>query len=67
MIRLPIVCPKCGDELLTEFPVALLAESLLTRDDVQLHSSCHQITWTASPSEREQIREYLATVSIDRP
>jgi hypothetical protein len=67
LIRLPVVCPQCGDELLTEFPVALLAESLIEKNEVQLHASCHQVSWTASPSEREQIREYLASVVIDSP
>jgi hypothetical protein len=65
LIRLPVVCPQCGGELLTEFSVALLAESLVEKDSVRLHASCHQISWTASETEREQIREYLAAVAIE--
>jgi len=66
MIRVPVVCPQCGDECLAELPVADLAGSLLADDTVELHSSCHQISWTATASEREQIREYLASVSPQR-
>jgi hypothetical protein len=65
LIRLPVVCPQCGAELLTEFPVALLAESLIEKDGVRLHASCHQVSWTANETEREQIREYLAALPIE--
>jgi hypothetical protein len=65
LIRLPVMCPQCGGELLTEFSVALLAESLLEKNSVELHASCHQISWTASETERQQIREYLAAAAIE--
>jgi hypothetical protein len=65
VIRLPVVCPQCGDERLAEFSVAVLAESLMAKNTVELHSSCHHVTWTASASEREQIRQYLASVPLD--
>jgi hypothetical protein len=47
-IRIPVVCPQCGDECLAELPIADLAGSLLADDMVELHSSCHQISWTAT-------------------
>jgi len=66
MIRLPVVCPQCGEERLADFSVAVLADSLMGKNTVELHSSCHRVTWTASASEREQIRQYLASVPLDR-
>jgi hypothetical protein len=65
-IRLPIVCPECGVESLGKFSVAVVAESLITDKAVELRSSCHNVSWLASPSEREQIREYLASIALDR-
>ena len=41
LLRIPVVCPECGEELLTEFPEAVVAEALNTGDTIRLHASCH--------------------------
>ncbi len=66
-IRVPVTCPECGAESLSEFIVAGVVDSLFTESPVELYSTCHRVHWAASPSEREQIREYLASIALDRP
>ena len=58
-IRFPVTCPICARALLTELPVALIAEALLVRSSIQLHAACHDVYWDAAESEVEQIRSYL--------
>jgi hypothetical protein len=62
LLRIPVVCPECGKELLTEFPAAAAAEALIRGDTIRLHASCHGRVWQASNLEREQLREYLEAV-----
>jgi hypothetical protein len=65
MIRFPVVCPKCGNERLTEFPVSLVADALLRKTGIFLVAACHDTTWQASSLEIEQIREYLGSVWLN--
>jgi hypothetical protein len=58
-VRFPVTCPVCLKELLTELPVALVAEALAMGSPIRLRASCHDISWDASKSEVAQIREYL--------
>jgi hypothetical protein len=58
-IRFPVTCPICARALLTELPVALIAEALMVRSSIQLHAACHDVYWDATESEVEQIRSYL--------
>jgi hypothetical protein len=58
-VRFPVVCPTCGLETLGEYPVAALAAALIDRGPIILHSNCHEVSWTATDIEVEQIREYL--------
>jgi hypothetical protein len=62
LLRIPVVCPECGEELLTEFPAAVVAEALNRGDTIRLHASCDRRVWQASNLEREQLREYLEAV-----
>ena len=57
--RCPVTCPICARALLTELPVALIAEALMVRSSIQLHAACHDVYWDAAESEVEQIRSYL--------
>jgi len=64
-IRFPVTCPQCGNDLLTEFPVAQIAAALLEFTEIRLYASCHEQVWEASPLEVQQIREYLGAPWID--
>ncbi len=45
--------------LLTELPVAQIAEALIMGSSIRLHAGCHDVYWDATELEIEQIREYL--------
>jgi hypothetical protein len=65
-LRIPVACPVCGKELLTEFPAAAIAEALASGDSIRLQAPCHGKTWHASPLEREQFRQYLDAANLPR-
>ena len=58
-IRFPVTCPKCGTEMLTEFPAAEVADALRRQGSICLVATCHDMIWDASVVELEQISEYL--------
>lgn len=58
-VRFPVACPKCGTERLTEFPVDVVADALKRGSDICLVAICHEVIWTATELELEQIHEYL--------
>jgi len=61
-VRFPAACPKCGRERLTEFPVDEVADALQRGSDICLVATCHDVIWTATELELEQIREYFGAV-----
>jgi hypothetical protein len=61
-VRFPVACPKCGRERLTEFPVDVVADALQKGSDICLVATCHDVIWTATELELEQIHEYLGAV-----
>lgn len=67
MVRFPVKCPVCTAEILTQFPVALIAEAFLTNESIRLYANCHQQFWIASEIERAQIREYLGAAWFEPP
>jgi hypothetical protein len=62
-LRFPVTCPRCGKELLNELPVADVATALIQGNDINLHVSCHDFSWRATPLEEQQIREYLVALN----
>ena len=58
-IRLPTKCPKCGGESLVEFPVIVVATALTKWNHMALRANCCRVSWNASDSEIQQIKEYL--------
>jgi hypothetical protein len=66
-VRFPVACPKCGKERLTEFPVDELVDALQRGLDICLVATCHEMIWTATDLELEQIREYLRAVRLPKP
>ncbi len=59
IVRFPVVCPRCSVESLAEVSVDLAAEALMRNEGIQLKSACHNLYWTASPTEMQQLREYM--------
>jgi hypothetical protein len=64
-VRFPVACPKCGKEWLTEIPVNVVADALQRGSDICLVATCHDVIWTATELELEQIHEYLGAVHPD--
>jgi len=58
-VRFPATCPKCGMERLAEFSADIVADALGRGSDICLVATCHDVIWTATELELEQIREYL--------
>jgi hypothetical protein len=58
-IRFPVACPECGREQLTEFPMNEVVDALDRGSDISLVATCHDVIWTATELELEQIQEYL--------
>jgi hypothetical protein len=65
-IRFPVTCPRCGNELLAEMPVAVVATGLIRATRIRLFADCHGTSWDASALEIEQIREYLGSSWVDQ-
>jgi hypothetical protein len=58
-VKFPIACPKCGRERLTEFPINEVVDALKRGSDICLVATCHDVIWTATELELEQIHDYL--------
>ena len=67
LLKFPVTCPDCALESVSEIPIALIANALLTGKGVRLHSRCHGLYWTATFTEREQLRRSLAQLEIEAP
>ena len=65
-VLMPIQCPQCRQEWLEGFPVALVADALLSGNRLRITSRCHSREWHASAVEMEQMREYLSAGCIGR-
>ena len=66
-LRFPVTCPACALESLSEVPIAVIANALLTGKGIRLHSNCHDHYWTATFVEREELRKSLALLQIESP
>jgi hypothetical protein len=62
-VRFPVACPKCGMERLIEIPFEVAADALQRGSEICLVATCHDVIWTATESELEQIHEYLGARS----
>jgi hypothetical protein len=63
-VLMPIRCPECGEESLEGFPVALVADCLLSGNRIRIRARCHPVEWYATAVEMEQIRQYLGAGCI---
>jgi hypothetical protein len=65
-VRFPVVCPRCGTKTLAELPVIVAAEALIKNEGVQLGAPCHHGNWMASPTEMQQLREYIGALFVNQ-
>ncbi len=54
-------------ERLTEIPFDVVADALQGGSDISLAAACHDVIWTATELELEQIHEYFAAVLLAEP
>ena len=66
IVRFPVVCPRCSTESLAEVSVDLAAETFMRNEGIQLRAACHNLYWTASPIEMDQLREYMRAIFVDQ-
>jgi hypothetical protein len=66
LLRVPVVCPECENEVLAEFPIAPIAKALTYGRSIRLIAPCHDKAWVASELEREQLRQYLEAAKNGR-
>lgn len=57
-VLLPVRCPQCGQQSLSEFRFSVVAEGLQTRQ-MRLYAHCHLESWDASEFELERMRSHL--------
>jgi len=62
MLRFPVTCPVCNNEVLSALRVAELNLALTSKRPIRLFASCHNRYWDASELETQQIRQYLEVV-----
>ena len=65
MLKFSVTCPNCALKSVSEIPIALIANALLTGKGIRLHSVCHDHYWTATFAEREQLRESLSVLKLE--
>jgi hypothetical protein len=63
-LKFSVTCPDCALESVSEIPIAVIANSLLTGKSLRLYSNCHDRYWTATFVEREKLRQRLATLNV---
>jgi hypothetical protein len=64
-LKFSVTCPDCALESVSEMPVAVVANILLTGKSLRLYSRCHDRYWTATFIEREKLRKSLGTLNPD--
>jgi hypothetical protein len=64
-LKFSVTCPDCALETVSEMPIAVIANGLLTGKILRLHSHCHDRYWTATFTEREQLRRTLAAIKVE--
>jgi len=64
-LKFSVTCPDCALESISEMPIAVIANALLTGKSLRLYSRCHDRYWTANFLEREKLRKSLAVLNTD--
>ena len=64
-LKFSVTCPDCALQSVSEMPIAVIANGLLSGKSLRLYSKCHNRYWTATFTEREQLRKSLAMLNVD--
>jgi hypothetical protein len=64
-LKFAVTCPDCALQSVSEIPIAVIANGLLTGRELRLYSNCHKRYWTATFAEREQLRKSLAALKVE--
>ena len=59
LMSLPVTCPVCGTESMTEFPVLVVATALNSWHQMCLYVECHPGSWSASATDILKLREFV--------
>jgi hypothetical protein len=65
ILKFSVTCPDCSLESVSEMPIAVIANGLLTGKSLRLYSHCHDRYWTATFAERERLRQSLAGLKTE--
>jgi hypothetical protein len=66
ILRFPTVCPQCSKESLSALPLSVITAALTNGSKLRLRAGCcYAVTWDATEAEREQIREYWLSTTMD--
>jgi hypothetical protein len=63
-LKFSVTCPDCALESVSQIPIAVIANGLLSGKSLRLYSRCHDRYWTATFIEREQLRKSLAAFKM---
>jgi len=58
IVRFPVCCPLCRQEVLGSCWIWEIDSALTEQGALSLYAPCHGMSWNASATELEQIREY---------
>jgi len=66
ILRFPTVCPHCSKESLSALPLSVITDALTNGSKLRLRAGCClEVTWEATETEREQLREYWLSLTMD--
>jgi hypothetical protein len=65
-LKFSVTCPECALESVLEMPIGAIAHGLLSGKSLRLYSRCHDRYWTATFTEREQLRKSLAALKVEQ-
>jgi hypothetical protein len=67
ILRFPTVCPRCSKESLSALPLSVIKAALTNGGKLRLRAGCcYGVTWDATAVEREQLREYWLSTTMDK-
>ena len=59
MVQIPVRCPRCRVETLSDFSEQVVVMPLIRWNDMNLYVAAHAGSWSATASELDTIRSYL--------